>query len=91
MLPLPQESAGKLDALETRIRGLREEKARAEQVVKAAKASFEAIPDDDKDGPGGAAAYEAAREAQKASAAITSQLDAAHDEQVALLGKAGGL
>lgn len=86
MLQLPKNASEKLTEVEARLRSLREEKARARKVAEAAKAAAVAVPEGEDDN----AQYQAAQEAVNALKAIDAKIEQVHDEQVALLGQAGG-
>src|SRR5262245_28531920 len=86
MLQLPKESSEKLRVIEDRLRSLREEKARAVKVRDAAVSAVEAVPGGEDDSP----QYEAARQAVASVKTIQERIEEAQEEQVALLGTAGG-
>ena len=86
MLQLPKNASEKLTEVESRLRSLREEKARAVKVAEAAKAAAIAVPEGEDDN----AQYQAAEQAVAAVKAIQARIEEAQEEQIALLGTAGG-
>lgn len=86
MLKLQDSAAEKLREIEARLRGLREEKARAVKVADAAKASADAVPDDQDVAP----QFEAAKAAVEAVKSIETQIEQAQEEQIGLLRQVGG-
>lgn len=82
MLPNLKEN---LTAVEARIRGLREEKARAVKVATAAKAAAKAVPE----GEDNTAQYQAAKTAVEAVKSVEAVIENAQEEQVSLLRRLG--